>query len=214
MVGIEIIFLVPFTLKFSYFNKEERLIYAYLVTCVIYGIGSDLLARIFGNNMAFISCIYLVQFIILSLFYINVLKSPFAKKALKWIMLAAAILFTVDITLLEGPLKFNSVFIAFRSALLIVYGVMFFLQLMRDEGLIEKSIYINSLPVFWFNAGLFVNVCCGFLLNLSFNLIQQKGPGEVLVSMYKITAALYWIAGIIQVILFYIGLVKIKRARA
>lgn len=214
MVGVEILFLIPFTLKLSLLNKEQRLIYIYLISCVVYGVGSDIIARIFRNNMAFITCIHLVQFIILSLFYIQVFKSSSTKKALKWIMLVATLLFAFDITVLEGPLKFNSVFISFRSALLIIYGVMFFLQLMRDEDLIEKSIYINSLPVFWFNAGLFVNVCCGFLLNLSFNLIQQKGPGEVLVSMYKITASLYWIAGVIQVILFYIGLSKIKRARA
>lgn len=214
MVGIEILFLIPFTLKFRWLNKEERLIYIYVISCAIYGIGSYLLARIYGNNMAFIACIYFVQFIILSLFYINVLKNPASQKILRWTMLVATILFIVDISVLEGPLKFNSVFISFRSAMLIIYGVMFFLQLMRDETLIERSIFINSLPVFWFNAGLFVNICCGFLLNLCFNLIQQKGPLEVLASMYKITASLYWIAGVIQVILFYIGLVKIKRARA
>lgn len=212
-VGIEILFLIPFTLYYKLFAKEQRLIYLYLVSCIIYGIGSDLFARIFHTNMAFITVMMLVQFLILSFFYLNVLKSNFSHKLIKVMMVVTSIVFVLDFTVLEGPAKFNSVSISLRTILLIIYGVMFFLQLMRDEDLIEKSIYINSLPVFWFNAGLFVNFCCNFLLNLTYNAIQQGGPAEVLVSMYKITASLYWIAGIIQSILFYIGLRKIKGVR-
>lgn len=214
MMGIEILFLIPFTLNYRHLKKEHRLIYLYLVSCAIYAVGSNLVAKLYGNNMIFITITYLVQFIILSLFYIHVFKSPTTRKVLKIIMVFATLLFAADLLLLEGVEQFNSIFISFRDFALIVYGVMFFLQLMRDEELIEQSIFINSLPVFWFNAGLFVNFCCYFLLDLSFNFIQRAGPSEVMRSIYQITAALTWTAGIIQVILFYIGLVKIKRARA
>lgn len=215
MVGIEILLLIPFSLNYRIFNKEQRLIFYYLVTCAIYGIGADRLARAYGNNMAFVSFMMLVQFVILTFFYLSVLKNTGnLHKIIKMLLGLACALFAADILLIEGLLKFNSIFVSFRTFILIAYGVIFFLQLMRDETLIEKSIYINSLPVFWFNAGLFVNFCCSFLLSLTFNFIQQGGQDEVMRSAYQITAGLAWSAGIIQVILFYIGLLKIKRARA
>lgn len=214
MLGIEALLLIPFAISSKLFNKEQRLIYIYLISAVFYGIGCEVLARLYGNNMAFISCMMLVKFYILSLFYLKVLKSEKVHKAIRILLVACSVIFLADITVLEGPLKFNSIFISIRTFILIVYAILFFLQLMRDENLIERSIFIYSLPVFWFNAGLFVEMCCTFMLDLSFNMIQQAGPQEVLVSMYRITAALTWIAGIIQVFLFYIGLQKIKKAKA
>lgn len=214
MLGIEALLLIPFAINSKLFDKEQRLIYIYLISAVFYGIGCEVLARLYGNNMAFISCMMLVQFYILSIFYLRVLKSEKIRKTIRIMLVVCTAVFLVDFIFLEGPLKFNSIFISIRTFVLIVYGILFFLQLMRDENLIEQSIFINSLPIFWFNAGLFVEMCCSFMLNLSFNMIQQGGPQEVLVSMYKITATLTWIAGIIQVFLFYIGLRKIKKAKA
>lgn len=213
MLGIEALLLIPFAISSKLFNKEQRLIYIYLISAVFYGFGCEVLARAFGNNMAFISCMMLVQFYILSLFYLKVLKNPKVHQIIRALLVVCTLIFAADITVLEGYLKFNSIFISIRTFVLIVYAILFFLQLMRDENLIEKSILIISLPVFWFNAGLFVEMCCSFMLNLSFNMIQRAGPKEVLVNMYRITAALTWIAGIIQVFLFYIGLQKIKKAR-
>jgi hypothetical protein len=214
MLGIEILFLIPFTLKLRLFDKEQRLIYIYFLSAVIYGIGCEVLARLIGNNMPLISCMMLVQFYILSLFYLRVLKGEALHKTIKVLLGVCTVIFLLDFIWLEGPMHFNSIFISTRGFILIVYAIIFFLQLMRDESLIEQSIFINSLPIFWFNAGLFVENCCSFMLNLSFNIIQQAGPQEVLLSMYRITAALTWIAGIIQVFLFYIGLQKIKKAKA
>lgn len=215
MVGIEILLLIPFSLNYRAFNKEQRLIFYYLITCGIYGVGADLLARAFSNNMAFVSAMMLVQFVILTFFYLHVLKNTrHLHRIIRIFLVLACVLFAADMLFIEGVLRFNSIFVSFRTFLLIVYGVIFFLQLMKDESLIEQSIYINSLPVFWFNAGLFVNFCCSFLLSLTFNFIQQGGPDEVMRAIYQITAGLTWSAGIIQAILFYIGLSKIKRARA
>ncbi|WP_346320796.1 hypothetical protein [Chitinophaga sp. YIM B06452] len=214
MLGIETLLLIPFAINSRLFNKEQRIIYIYLISAVFYGIGCEVLARLYGNNMAFISCMMLVQFYILSLFYLKVLKSEKVHRYIRILLVVCTAIFVADITVLEGPLKFNSIFISIRTFVLIVYAILFFLQLMRDENLIEQSIFINSLPVFWFNAGIFVEMCCSFMLNLSFNMLQQMGVQDLWISIYRITAALTWIAGIIQVFLFYIGLRKIKKAKA
>lgn len=213
MVGIEVLLLIPFFLYYRFLNKEQRLIFAYVISNAFTGVVSDIIARIYHNNMPFITAMFLVQFYILTLFYIQVLKHPNAKKILQVMLVAVIALCALDITVLEGPLKFNSIFISFRTFVLIVYGVIFFLQLMRDESLIEQSIYINTLPAFWFNAGLFVSLCCSFPLDLCFNLLQKGPPGEELISIFRITAALTWTGGIIQAFLFYLGLLKVKGVR-
>lgn len=213
MVGIEVLLLIPFFLHYRLLNKEHRLIFAYVISNAFTGVVSDIIARIYHNNMAFIAIMFLVQFFILTLFYIHVLKHPKAKKVLQIMLGAVIVLFALDFTVLEGPLLFNSIFISFRTFVLIIYGVVFFLQLMRDESLIEQSIYINTLPAFWFNAGLFVSLCCSFPLDLCFNLLQKGPPGEELISIFRITAALTWTGGIIQAFLFYLGLLKVKGVR-
>lgn len=213
MVGIEVLLLIPFFLHYRFLNKEQRVIFAYAISNAFMGVVSDIIARIYHNNMAFITGMMLVQFFILTLFYIHVLKHPKAKKILQVMLGAAIALCIVDITILEGPLLFNSIFISFRTFVLIIYGIVFFLQLMRDESLIEQSIYINELPAFWFNAALFVSFCCSFPLDLCFQFLQKAPPDEKLISIFRITAALTWTGGIIQAILLYIGLLKIKGVR-
>lgn len=214
MVGIRLLLLIPFFLNYRFLNKEQKVIFVYALSNAFMGIMLDTLARVYHNNMPFVTGMMLIQFFILTLFYRHVLKNPNTKKILNIMLVVSTILCIVDISFLEGPLIFNSIFVSFRTFLLIIYGVVFFLQLMKDESLIEQSIYINTLPSFWFNAGLFVALCCGFPLDLCFNFLQKAPPGnDVLLNFFRVTAALTWIGGIIQSILFYIGLLKIKGAR-
>ncbi|MGX5819160.1 hypothetical protein ACWKWU_13235 [Chitinophaga lutea] len=212
-MGIEALLLIPFSIKLRFFNKEQKLIYIYLITSLVAGIAMYLAAKVYRNNMLVVSVSALLQFVILTFFYLEVIKSPRVRKLLQVMLAMACVVFVLDLSVWEGFLEFNSIFVSFRAFLLIVYGVIYFLQLMRDESLIEQSIFINSLPTFWFNAGIFVHSCCAFLFNLCYNFIQQGGPAEVLESMYKITASLAHFSAIIQAILFYIALLKIKGNR-
>lgn len=214
MVGTRVLILIPFILIYRFLNKEQKVLFVYAVSNAFMGVVGYALAKIYHNNMPFVTGMMLVQFFMLTIFYRHVLKNPNAKKILNIMLIPGTILCIVDISFLEGPLLFNSIFISFRTFLLIIYGVVFFLQMMKDESLIEQSIYINELPAFWFNAGLFVCLCCGFPLDLCFNYLQKKPPGDpAILNFFRITAALTWIGGVIQSILFYIGLRKIKGAR-
>ncbi|WP_343307542.1 hypothetical protein AAHN97_10430 [Chitinophaga niabensis] len=213
MVGIRLLLLIPFFLNYRFLNKEQKVIFIYAITNAFMGVVLDTLARVFHNNMPFLTGMMLIQFFILTFFYRHVLKNPNARKILNIMLVISTILCIVDISFLEGPLFFNSIFVSFRTFLLIIYGVIFFLQLMKDESLIEQSIYINELPAFWFNAGLFVALCCAFPLDLCFNYLQKTPPTDYTINLFRITAALTWSGGVIQSILFYIGLVKLKAAR-
>ena len=214
MMGIEILILIPFTINYKLFNKEQRIIYAYAICSAVLSIGAEVLAWLFRNNLAWHDVMSLVTFYILSWFFFNVLKKPLTRKLILWLVPVTTSLFLLDFFWLKGPVGFCSIYAASRTFLLIIYGILFFVQLVRDNSLIERSIYITSIPEFWFNSGLFVNACCNFILYLSFNFLLHDEPGPEIINLFRITQGLGWIAGIIQVILFYIGLSKIKRARS
>lgn len=165
------------------------------------------------NNMLFVAIMTLVQYYVLSLFYYFVVKGSQAKKIVIGLTMLGTLIFLLDLTIWEGPKQFNSIFASYRTLILIGCGIVVFLQLLKDEELIERSIYMNSLPLFWFNAGLFVHLCCSFLIALTYNFLQNSVDVDAFMAAQKITRSLNFIAGIIQLILFYIGLSKVKRVR-
>ncbi|WP_298715754.1 hypothetical protein [Chitinophaga sp.] len=214
MMGIEVLLLIPFTLNYKLFNKEQRIIYLYAIHSAALSIGAEVLARIFRHNLAWHAVMFLVAFYLLSWFFITVIKKPLTRKIIAWMVPVVTLAFIIDFFWISGPRGFSSIFVSFRTFVLIVYGILFFIQLVRDNSLIERSIYITSIPEFWFNSGVFVYQCCNFILYLSFNFLLRDEPGPEIINLFRITQGLGWIAGIIQVIVFYIGLQKIKRARS
>ncbi|WP_423735170.1 hypothetical protein [Chitinophaga caseinilytica] len=214
MMGIEVLLLIPFTLNYRLFDKDQRIMYVYAIYSAVLSVGAEMLARIFRHNLAWHAVMFLIGFYILSWFYIKVLKKPHTKKIIRGLIPVITGLFVVDFFWISGPSGFSSIFVSVRTFVLIVYGILFFMQLVRDNTLIERSIYITSIPEFWFNSGIFVYQCCNFILYLSFNFLLNDEPGPEIINLFRITQGLGWIAGIIQVIVFYIGLLKIKRARS
>ena len=214
MLGIECLLLIPFFQQYRHLQKPGKVIFTYLITSIIFAGGSYLQGFIFRmNNMLFVAVMTLVQYYVLSWFYFLVIKGAGAKKLIIFLTLAGTVIFFMDILYWEGPKRFNSIFASYRTLVLISCGIAVFLQLLKDEDLIERSIYMNSLPLFWFNSGLFVYLCCHFLKALTYNFLQNSIYVETFRDLQQITWSLNFIAGTIQLILFYIGLTKIKRAR-
>ncbi|HWV64712.1 hypothetical protein, partial [Chitinophaga sp.] len=101
-----------------------------------------------------------------------------------------------------------------KSIVILIYGAIFFLQLLKDKTLVERSIYIDSLPSFWYNSGIFIYFCTIFLFNISYNLLQSQAANGA--SKTNITIAILSInnlVGLIAMILLYIGLSKLKKLR-
>lgn len=209
MMGIECLILIPFTLSYRLLDKAEKWAYYYLVSSVVFAVGSSIIAHIFSNNLWYNSIMYLAQFIILSVYYSFLIKKTFVKKLITALLLPALIIFFLDFFKLEGTLAFNSIFATIRTFLLLCYGIIFFIQLLFDEELVRESIFINSLPNFWFNSGLFIYLCCSFFNALSYNFLLRHS-----IATNLIIPSLVFISGIIEAILFYIGLMKAKKQRA
>ncbi|ASZ12811.1 hypothetical protein CK934_18545 [Chitinophaga sp. MD30] len=211
MLGIECLLLIPFSIKWNQLDRSAKSIYYYLISSIIFAGGSILLSHFHHNNMWLFTIMHYLQFAILSLFYIQVIRQPAVKLGIK--IAVGVVLFVVlaDFFVLEGKGFFNSISATVRNTILITYGIVFFWQLLRDDDLIRRSIYINSLPSFWFNAGLFIYLCSSFLFGLSANFLHGTSPAEKELTL--VVLAFNYVAGIIQIFLFYLGLQKIKKAR-
>ena len=207
MLGIECLLLIPFTLNYSTLDKAARSIYQYLISSIVFAMGSVIIEQFAHNNMWFFAIMYFIQFLILSVFYSRVIKSSAVKKAIKILPVPVLIIFILDLLKIEGIDKYNSLFTTIRSFVLLVYAIIFFFQLLRDNELIEQAIFINSLPNFWFNSGLFLYLCGSFIFSLSYNYLES----QKIISSITFTITL--IGGILQLILFYIGLQNIPKRK-
>jgi hypothetical protein len=124
-----------------------------------------------------------------------------------------AAVFCLDIFVIEGIRAYNSISAGVKSILIIIYGAILFLQMLKDKDLIERAIYIDSLPSFWYNAGVFLFFCTVFLFNISYNLLQQAVTPQSMQQIITIILIINNIVGIIAMILLYIGVSKFKRLR-
>lgn len=212
MLGIECLLLIPFIINSGKLDKSGKWVYYYLIISVISGIGTIVLAYLLRNNLWFYNTMFFLQFVILSCYFHEVIKYPFVKIVIKLMVPLTFAVVILDYFLFEGSLAYNSYAISTETFIKMAYGVIFFWQLLRDEELIKKSIFVNILPDFWYNGGLFVYHCGFFLFCLSYNLRLFTGT-VLLKSTSDSILAITFIAGIIQLILLYIGLVKEKRIR-
>lgn len=210
MMGTECLLLVPFLLNYSSLDKAGKFTFYYLISSICFAFGSRLTSIYFGNNLWFFAIMQLLQFSLLSTFYYLVIKSPVVKNLIRLLLIPVVIIFFLDILKLEGVHTYNSIFASIQSFLLISYGITFFLQILFDNDLVKSAVFINALPNFWFNAGLFIYLCASFLFSLTYNFFLQHSLNN---TDAKGILALTYVAGIIEMILFYIGLMKAKKHR-
>lgn len=207
MWGIECLLLIPFIVNLKILGKGGKWIYYYLISSFIFATGSNIIGHIWKNNMSFFSIMYFLQFIILSAFFWSIIKNIYIKYGIVVLLILVFFIFLLDLLKLEGWYAYNSIFSATRTFILITYGIIYFIQLIFDDELVQRSIFINSLPDFWYNSGLFIYHCGFFLFSLTYNFFTQIRDAA------EVTLAITYIAGIIQLTLFYIGLRKAKKLR-
>ncbi|SFD53017.1 hypothetical protein SAMN05518672_102316 [Chitinophaga sp. CF118] len=202
--------MIPFTLRFKILDEGGKWTFYYLIASFFLAVASYLIGLIWRNNMWFLATMYFIQFLILSRFFQIVIKNLLFKRLITLTIIPIFIIFLVDVLKLEGLYAYNSYFATIRTLILIIYGAIYFWQLLKDEELVQKSVFINTLPNFWFNAAFFVYHSGSFMYSLSYNLLQQQQTPGVDTTR-KVTVIISYFAGIIQLILLYIGLMKAKK---
>ncbi|NML39291.1 hypothetical protein HHL17_18975 [Chitinophaga sp. G-6-1-13] len=209
MMGIEALILIPFLLKFKALDAASKWMCYYIFSSVVFAVGSAITARMGMNNMWLFSMMNFIQFLLLSCFYWTIIKHQTVKQLITYLPILVLGLCIADFLKFEGIQSYNSISAGLKSGIIIAYGVIFFLQLLTDRELLEKAIYINTLPEFWYSSGVFIYFCSSFLFSISYNLIQL--PKDAQQTMVLTLLSINYIVGIIAMILLYIGLTKTKR---
>lgn len=214
MEGVEFLLLIPFIMKYRTLDKSSRWIFFYLISSAVFAGGSHLFAYIMRNNMWFFSPMSLIQFLILTIFFYHVFKNQRLKKILLIVLgLVTCFAFT-DFFFLEGPMAYNSYALSIENLFLLLYSVIYFWELMRDEDLVKQSIFVNDLPSFWYNSGLFIYHCSNFMLSLAYNFLQTTHFAHFDRSIQNATLSITFIGGFAEVVLIYIGLRKAQKFRS
>lgn len=211
MEGVEFLLLIPFIMNFNILDRSGRSIFYYLISSTVFAGGSHLLAHIFGNNMWFFAAMCYIQFLILTIFFYHVFKNQLFKKILLIVLGLTTCFAITDFVYLEGPKAYNSYAISIENLFLLLYSVIYFWELMRDEDLVKQSIFVNNLPNFWYNSGLFIYHCSNFMLSLAYNFLQHTDFDR---SIQNATLSVTFIGGFAEVVLIFIGLLKAKKFRS
>ncbi|WP_343674486.1 hypothetical protein [Chitinophaga sp.] len=198
-------------MKFNILDKGGRWIFYYLISSVVFAGGSHLIAYISRNNMWFFTPMSLIQFLILTIFFYHVIKNQLIRKILLIVLGLITCFATIDFFFLEGPMAYNSYSLSIENLLLLLYSVIYFWELMRDEDLVKQSIFVNNLPNFWYNSGLFIFHCSNFMLSLAYNFLQHTHFDR---SIQNATLSVTFIGGFAEVVLIYIGLLKAQKFRS
>lgn len=209
MLGIEFLVLIPFLLKYRQLDPSSKWIFFYIVISLLFSSGSYLIMILYKNNMWLFNLMHFLQFVVLSMFYLTCIKSPKLRYIIVRLPIVMLFVFSIDLFKLDGMKFYNSVTTGIKAALMIFYAISLYMQQLSDKELIEKSIYINSLPTFWYNSGLFLYFCSTILFSLSFNLLQKLQPVTI-DNMGLLTYVITYMMGSITMILFYVGFTKLK----
>lgn len=211
MEGVEFLLLIPFIMNFKILDKSGRWIFYYLISSAVFAGGSDLIAKISGNNMWFFSPMSFIQFLILTIFFSHVIKNQRFKPIAAGIFILTTCFVLIDFFWLEGPEAYNSYSLTFENFFLLLYSVIFFWELLRDEDLVKNAIFVNTLPNFWYNCALFIFHCSNFMLSLAYNFLQHAQFDR---GIQNATLSITFIGGFAEVILIFIGLLKAKKLQS
>ncbi len=191
--------LIPIIIGFTKRKEQTRIGYLILVLVLI-SLGSDILsyisAVIFRNNYWVLHIYHILEITILSLFYFYFLKSK--SHLYFWLIILCIYLF--DIIIVSNVIEMNSIFLAVESLLFILYGVLGYFTLFKDE----EHLFLDGSPEFWFNTAI-ITYFSGALFSWSMfhYLHQPDGSGAGIWAFHNI-------ANILKNILFAIGLWKAR----
>lgn len=204
-VVLGVLVFVLFSLYYKWLDKAGKYVFYYILVSFIIPITILVIGDTEANGWWWTGTIaYLLQFLTLSGFYFQVIKKVLFKRFIASLLPVTFVIFCLDFFWWEGPMANNDIFGAVRLSLLIIYGIVFSLQLMSDKELITQGISVQSLPSFWFNAGVLIFCCSSFLLSSSSNHFSRS-------FYFWFTIILVHLGGCIQFILFYIGPRKVRQ---
>lgn len=214
MLAVECLVLIPFTRYRKLLDEAGKYIHYYIISSVIFASVGFAMQMADINHTWFYSIMVYIQFCILSFFQYQVHKKRSMRRLIRALIIPMAVISLLDFFWWEGAAMTNSIAMSVGYVTLIVYESIFTLLLLFDKTLVLKSIFVHTLPNFWFNAGLFLFHTTSLLFVLSYAFFVRKIFPEnekLFFQYYLLWGVCVFSAGIIQMIFFYIGLRKVRQ---
>lgn len=159
--SILLINLILYLKRFSVFSKAFKVFCVYLIYISIIQITTITLNRLGIHNVFLSHFYFIIQFLILSVFFLEVIKSSFLKKVISFTI--GGVVLALSYQYFKTPdifFRFNTLEIALTSFPLIAYSFFFFIEKITDSE--KKFIYIIS--------GFFLYMLCSTLLFITGNI--------------------------------------------
>lgn len=161
--------------KYSLFPDQfKRIIYLIWFNFLI-EFSAFILAHHTGNNLPLLHIHTLGEFLLLSYFYMGLLKSPrLLSKYFQWVTLAISLLIILNTLFLQSIYGFNTYAKTAVQFILIIYAVLYFFDLSDQETLAasEKKYLrlINSAILIYYSGSLFIFMFSNYFLQNNLNL--------------------------------------------
>jgi hypothetical protein len=180
-----------FAIGFFKQSKAYKIFTLYLLVIISVQLSAYVCAQRYGNNLIVSHLYFIGQFIVLSLFYLELVKDQFQKKAIKigfvLVLLTLGIQYGLKPDLLS---KFNLYEIFITSFLLIIYATFHFYN-MLDE---KKSFYFVNMGILLYLFGSTILFLVGNLtakFSANFNMITWM-LNALLYAIYQLFVLYQW----------------------
>ena len=165
----------------------------YLICIVVYEYGSILYWFNINNSNLYITNITEIgNFLFYSIFLYNLLNNQSFKKIVSTLIPLTLFCALINMVLIQGFWKLDSITILLQQAVIIVIVCLYFYELMNS---IEDEVSIVKLPAFWLNTGLLFFCLSNFLFFSSFAFMAYRDS-------YKYLILVRVIANVANVILY------------
>jgi hypothetical protein len=145
--------LVPITVaafKYRQLDRVLLLIFYYLLFDGLVDLLAIVFANIGINNLPLLHIFTIIEFLILSYFYIRILKDPFAHKLIKYLMGIFPVICIINFIFFQSIFRFNTYTRPLEILIIMAYSLTYFAQ--TDVTYFEGK--WMSKPLNWINTGI------------------------------------------------------------
>lgn len=185
----------------SYYFKKIRYKYVFLYIFVLVGVSTELhdiiRIKLGAENMMWVSHIYFpLEFLSLSLFYVQHLIPVIKRRLITWIIFAYIVFAVINATFIQSIEEYSQTRI-FSSLILVLFALVYFYKVLVEAKIqklfTEPMIWINVAVLLYYSTTFFYNILINRILDYSYQMANYVGifNGYMIVLFYVfITIAL------------------------
>lgn len=153
--------------RFNSLVRTQHLLFILVCITAITEIASRILWSHKMNNLPLYHFYAVIEFLLLSSIYKRKLKIYNANKWMVYCMIIVVLFAVINAVFLQNLFEFNSNFLTVSSGCLIVFSILYFIQLLNEP----KYYKLERNSMFWINAGVLVYFTSSMILFHVSNLL-------------------------------------------